>query len=111
MEWQTEFLDVVEGMPWKGTNYYEYHEYFVTEWGPECVDAFFAIRQAIIDHGENRPFNARLRNGRTAVWTYRYLDVGDWTYWTGKDWTKPGWEYDPEQSYGINRKPRQQTGS
>lgn len=104
MGWEAELLTVVEKMPWRGTNYYEYHEYFVTEWGPHCEEGFMILRNAIKEHGEDRPFNAQLRNGRTAVWTYRYLDLGRWTYWTGKDWTKDNWLYDPSLSYGINRK-------
>jgi hypothetical protein len=106
VEWQTELLKVIEQLPWRSTNYYSFHQYFVTEWGRECEEGFLLIRNAIKEHGDDRPFTARRRNGTTETWTWTYLDLGDWTYWCGRNWwLKDSFQIMPNVSYGINRKP------
>lgn len=106
MGWQTELLRVVGEVPWRGTNYYSYHEYFLTEWSPTCQEAFLLFRNAIKEHGDDRPFVARLRDGSTREYQWTYLDLDGYTYWCGRNWwLKDTFVVDPNVVYGINRKP------
>ncbi len=60
------------------------------------IDNWLMVRQAIQDHGEDRPFFKT---------TFRYLDHDGFSYWVMPAWTKSNWgtKFDPTDNYVLNR--------
>jgi len=106
LEWETELLTAADACKWiDSKNYYTPHQFIVSNRSKEELEAFLLFKDAIPKYGEFRPFTMHLKTGEDLTVQWKYLDVGDYTYWTMKQYLRNDFVMDLNEGYVINRKP------